>query len=43
MEYREKSELIGIHRGRFVCPGCGSWEMLFNKEGIPNNFCGRCG
>lgn len=43
MEYREKSELVGIHRGKFVCPGCGDWEMLFNKDGVPNNFCGRCG
>lgn len=43
MEYREKSKIVGIYRGKFVCPGCESQEMLFSKDGVPNNFCGRCG
>ncbi len=43
MEYREKSKLVGIYRGKFICPTCESEEMLFSEDGVPNNFCGRCG
>ena len=39
----EDSKMVGIHKGHFVCPGCGSKEMLFNQDNVPNNFCGRCG
>lgn len=38
-----ESKTVDIHNGRFVCPGCGSWAMLFNKDSAPNNYCGRCG
>lgn len=43
MEFREKFERVKIYKGKFICPRCGSWEMLFSKNDVPNNFCGRCG
>jgi len=36
-----ESKTVDIHNGRFVCPGCGSWAMLFNKDSAPNNYCGK--
>lgn len=31
MEFREKFERVNTYKGKFVCPRCGSWEMLFSK------------